>query len=255
MGTWRTFDVRGDKIERDRSDLVARAVAGGVDLFDSSPMYGEAERVLGRALGPVRDRVLVATKVWTADDAVARRQISDALGYFGGRVDLYQVHNLVAWPARVEMLENEKRAGRVRAIGATHFSEAAYGQLRAVMESGTVDVIQIPYNPVQHLAAREILPLAADLEIGVVVMRPFGEGELLRRPPAPDRLKSLAEFGIHTWPQALLKWALSDPRCQVALPATRSPLHLAENLAAGVPPWLGPEERDLVEGLARGDRG
>ena len=252
MGTWRTFDVRGGKAERDRADLVTLAVARGVDLFDSSPMYGEAERVLGRAVAAVRDRVLVATKVWSADAMVAMGQIDAALRYFGGRVDLYQVHNLVAWPARTEMLEAEKRAGRVRAIGATHYSEAAYGQLRAAMESGRVDVIQIPYNPIQHHARQGILPLAAELDIGVVVMRPFGEGSLLRRPPDPARLRPLAAFGVTTWPQALLKWVLSDPRCHSVIPATSSPQHLAENLAAGAPPWLGPEERDLVEHLAAG---
>ena len=50
MGTWRTFDVRGGKVEKERALLVDRAVAAGVDLFDSSPMYGEAERVLGQSL-------------------------------------------------------------------------------------------------------------------------------------------------------------------------------------------------------------
>ena len=40
----------------------------GATFFDSSPMYGEAERVLGRTLEGRRGRAMVATKVWTADD-------------------------------------------------------------------------------------------------------------------------------------------------------------------------------------------
>src|SRR5687768_5054768 len=87
MGTWRTFDVRGAKAERERANLVDRAVQAGMDLFDSSPMYGEAERILGQALAASRDHVLVATKVWAADDAIAARQIQSALAFFGGRVD------------------------------------------------------------------------------------------------------------------------------------------------------------------------
>jgi diketogulonate reductase-like aldo/keto reductase len=55
---------------------------------------------------------------------------------------------------------------------------------------------------------------------------------------------------VTTWPQALLKWILSDPRCHVAIPATSHPERMAENAAAGDPPWLGAEERELVARLA-----
>jgi aryl-alcohol dehydrogenase-like predicted oxidoreductase len=81
-------------------------------------------------------------------------------------------------------------------------------------------------------------------------MRPLGEGELLADASDPDELEPLVEFGIETWPQALLKWALSDQRVDVVIPATRNPLHAAENALAGSPPWLGTEERRLVEQLA-----
>ena len=57
-------------------------------------------------------------------------------------------------------------------------------------------------------------------------------------------------FGVETWPQALLKWALSDKRVDVVIPATRRPERVRENAAAGDPPWLGPDERRLVERLA-----
>jgi aryl-alcohol dehydrogenase-like predicted oxidoreductase len=250
MGTWRTFDVRGGKVERDRASLVELAVKAGIDLFDSSPMYGQAERVLGQSLKPFRDRVLVATKVWSADDSVAARQIAAGLDFFGGRVDLFQVHNLVATPRRLDMLEQLKIEGRVGAIGATHYSETAFGQLRSVMESGRIDAIQVPYNPTQRRVEQEILPLAAELGLGVIVMRPFGEGALVRRAPEAKHLAPLAEFGVTTWPQAILKWVLSDQRCHVAIPATSSPSHLQENLKAASRPWFGDEERDLVVRLA-----
>jgi aryl-alcohol dehydrogenase-like predicted oxidoreductase len=250
MGTWRTFDVRGGRVEKDRALLVDRAVAAGVDLFDSSPMYGEAERVLGQALTAVRHRVIVATKVWSADDGVAARQIANALAFFGSRVDLYQVHNLVSLPGRLEMLQELKREERIRAIGATHFSEAAFGQLQDVMKSGRIDTIQVPYNPIQRQVERDILPLAAELGLGVLIMRPFGEGALLRRRLGEAELAPFAEFGVTTWPQALLKWVLSDPRCHVAIPATSSVDHLEENLRAASPPWFGEKERALVVRLA-----
>jgi aryl-alcohol dehydrogenase-like predicted oxidoreductase len=85
----------------------------------------------------------------------------------------------------------------------------------------------------------------------VIVMRPLGgSGGLLRRRPAASDLESLRPFGVVTWAQALLKWALSDTRVDVVIPATSHPARVSENAAAGSPPWLGPDERRLVERLA-----
>jgi aryl-alcohol dehydrogenase-like predicted oxidoreductase len=251
IGTWKSFDVRGERAEAAARDRVTEAIDAGADLFDSSPMYGEAERVLGAALGGRRDRAQVLTKVWSRDDDEAGRQIDRALAWFGGRVDLYQVHNLVAWRERLTMLDERREDGSVTAIGATHWSPSAFGELEEVMRSGRVTAIQIPYNPHERDVEERILPLAADLGIGVVAMRPFGEGALMRLPPDAAALAPLAPFGVTTWAQALLKWILSDPRCHVAIPATSRAGRSAENAAAGEPPWFGPDERALVASLAR----
>lgn len=249
MGTWRTFDVRGAE-EASAHRIVDEALSVGATFMDSSPMYGEAERVLGAALAGKRDRALIATKIWTSSDEEGRRQVERALEYFGGRVDLYQIHNLVRWREHLALLERLRDEGRVVAIGATHYSAGAFPELAEVMRTGRITAIQIPYNPVQREVEREILPLAADLGIGVVVMRPFAEGGLMRRAPGSDDLAPLRPFGVETWAQALLKWGLSDPRCHVAIPATSRPGRMTENAAAGEPPWFGPEERELVSQLA-----
>jgi aryl-alcohol dehydrogenase-like predicted oxidoreductase len=160
------------------------------------------------------------------------------------------VHNLAAWREQLALIEELREAGRVAYAGATHYSPSAFGELAEVMRTGRVEAIQIPYNPRERAVEREILPLAQELGIGVLVMRPFGEGALMRRAPSEDDLAPLREFGVETWAQALLKWALSDPRCTVAIPATSRPERMTENAAAGEPPWLGPDERALVERLA-----
>jgi aryl-alcohol dehydrogenase-like predicted oxidoreductase len=250
VGTWRTFDVQGTEAERDAAQRVDEALEAGANLFDSSPMYGRAERALGRALEGRRDQALVATKVWTPDDAEAERQAERSLGYFGGFIDLYQVHNLVAWQRRLDLLEHLRDDGRVAAIGATHYSPSAFDELEEVMRTGRVTAVQIPYNPLQREVERRILPLAAELSIGVVVMRPFGAGSLVRRSPSDGDLEPLRPFGVRTWGQALLKWVLSDLRCHVAIPATSRQGRTAENAAAGDAPWFGPTERALVERLA-----
>ena len=110
--------------------------------------------------------------------------------------------------------------------------------------------MQVPLNPFERECEERILPLATELGLAVIVMRPLGEGALLRRRPSVEELAPLREFGVTTWAQALLKWVLSDERVDVAIPATSDPEHARENAAAGEPPWFGPEERRLVERLA-----
>jgi aryl-alcohol dehydrogenase-like predicted oxidoreductase len=247
FGTYRTFDVSDPAQIR---PVVDAALDGGARLFDSSPMYGQAERVLGEALDGRRDRALVATKVWTEDDREAERQIERALAYYGGRVDIYQVHNLVAWEKRLARLERLRDAGQVTAVGITHYRPQAFAELMQIVRSGRVTCIQVPYNPREREVEREVLPLAAELNIGVIVMRPLHVGALARTPPRAEWQSRLAPFGARTWAQALLKWLLSDPRVTTVIPATRDPGHARDNIAAGDPPWFGPDEREYVARLA-----
>ncbi len=249
MGTWRTFDVHG-AAERTVHAIVDEALSVGANFIDSSPMYGAAERVLGDALHGRRQQALVATKVWTGSADEGQSQIHRALDFYAGHVDLFQIHNLLAWKTHLPVLERLRNEGKITAIGATHYSAAAFGELSQIMHTGQISVIQIPYNPRQREVEDTLLPLAQDLGIGVVVMRPFGEGSLMRHIPSAEALKPLEPFGVKTWAQALLKWILSDPRCHVAIPATSRPGRMTENAAAGDPPWFGPQERELVVRLA-----
>src|SRR3954454_13836439 len=191
MGTWRTFDVRGEEAVAGARRVVDAALAAGANVFDSSPMYGAAEDVLGAALEGRRDETFVATKLWSQSPVEGRHQADRALRFFGGRIDLLQVHNLAAWDGQLANIEELRDAGVVRFAGATHYSPSAFGELAKVMRSGRVQAIQVPYNPHEREVEREILPLAEELGIGVLVMRPVGEGALLQRPPkacGPHRL-------------------------------------------------------------------
>ncbi len=250
MGTWQTFDVKGNAASRNARAIVDTALEAGANFFDSSPMYGEAERVLGETLQGRREQAFVATKVWTPSGSEGQAQVRRALQHFGGYVDLYQVHNLVNWREHLAMLERLRDAGQVRAIGATHYSSSSFGELRQVMQTGRITAIQIPYNPFEREVEHAILPLAAELGLGVVVMRPFAEGALMRRIPSAAELAPLQPFGVTTWAQALLKWILSDTRCHVAIPATSRRERMAENASAGEAPWFGAEQRALVARLA-----
>jgi aryl-alcohol dehydrogenase-like predicted oxidoreductase len=245
LGTSNTF---GGDAELAR-DIVGAAYAAGTPFFDTSPMYGNAERSLAAALDGRREEAAVATKIWAPTVEQGREQFARQLEWFG-RVDVEQVHNLVAWREHLGWLEEERETGRVGRIGVTHYSPLAFDEVAEALGTGRFETVQLPLNPYERAAERTLLPLAAELDLPVIVMRPFGEGELLERRPSEDELEPLAELGIETWPQALLKWILSDERVDVVIPATRNPLHAAENALAGSPPWLGAEERRLVERLA-----
>jgi aryl-alcohol dehydrogenase-like predicted oxidoreductase len=243
MGTWRTFDTA-----EARGPLANAAISAGINLFDSSPMYGRAEGVLAAALRGKREQVQVATKIWTESADEGRSQAETAIRLFG-RVDIYQVHNLVSWKAQLKLLEELRDSGQVSVLGATHYQVSAFPELMDVMRTGRIGMIQIPYNPLNQQAARSVLPLAEELGLGVLVLSPL-QGGIMQAKPKPEELRSL---GVTTWPQAVLKWVAGDPRVSCVLTATHLESHARENAEAGDAPWFDPEQRALVERIARGN--
>lgn len=239
MGTWQTFDTTVD-----RSGIVEEALAAGIDLFDSSPMYGRAESALASALGNRRKDALIATKVWTPSAAEGEAQARAALSWFA-RIDIYQVHNLVNWQAQLRLLERLKGEGRVSAVGATHYLPSAFSDLCDLMRSGRLEMVQLPYTPRLRDAEKRVLPLAAELGIGVLVHSPLRFGVLEKRLAADV----LAGFGVKTMAQLVLKWIASDPRVSSVLTATRTPGRPTENAVAGEPPWFDAREREEIAGL------
>ena len=245
LGTWRTFGGDAELAER----VVDAAFATGTTVVDSSPMYGGAEASLGHALKSRREQAVVATKIWSPSTDEGRAQFGNQLEWFG-RVEIEQVHNLVAWREHLQWLEDEREAGRVERLGVTHYDPSTFAELERALSTRRFETLQVPLNPYEPECEERLLPLAAELGVAVIVMRPLGAGALTRRLPSPQELEPLAPFGVRTWPQALLKWALSDPRVDAVIPATSDPEHARANALAGDPPWLGDGERRLVEQLA-----
>lgn len=245
LGTWNSFDDDAPLA----GEVIGAALEAGERLIDSSPMYGGAERSLAAALDGRRDDAIVATKIWAGSVEKGRQQFGRQLSWYG-RVDVEQVHNLVAWREHLPWLERERDRGAIGRLGVTHYSPGAFAELATALRTGRFQAVQVPYNPRERDCERELLPLAAELDVAVLVMRPLAEGALLRRTPAAEELEPLRPFGVEAWAQALLKWALSDERVDVVIPATRNPDHARTNAIAGEPPWLGAEERALVEHLA-----
>jgi len=236
MGTWQTFDTA-----EDRTPIVEEALSVGMNLFDSSPMYGRAEQTLAKALKGRRDRAIIASKIWTSSPSEGREQANHALRLFG-RVEIYQVHNFVNWPAQLRLLEELKGKGKVDAVGATHYDPSGFDDLCDLMSTGRLDMVQIPYNPLRREAERRVLPLATELGLGVLTHSPLRYGVLHR--PLDKRV--LAQLKVQTAAQAVLKWIASDPRVTCVLTATKTPGRPPENAQAGDPPWFDADQRERL---------
>jgi aryl-alcohol dehydrogenase-like predicted oxidoreductase len=250
LGTYRVFQVSSDgDVTRCEAVVDAALDDDAPALFDSSPMYGNAESVLAQAVGERRDEAIIATKVWARNRALGEQQIEQALGWFEW-VDIYQIHNLLGKADHLPCLRQLQQKGRIRAIGASHYLPSQLPVLLEMMRKREIETVQVPYHPLERSVEAEILPEAERLGVGVIVMTPLGAGRLVARTPDPEALAPLADFGVYTWAQVLIKWILSDPRVHAVIPATQNPDHMRENMSAGQPPWFGGDERMYVRRLA-----
>jgi len=252
LGTWQTFDVGAGAAREPLRRVLQRFVELGGRVVDSSPMYGRAESVVGDLAAELglRDKLFVATKVWTSGREAGIAQMEESLRRLrAGRLDLMQVHNLVDWRTHLRTLGEWKRAGRVRYVGVTHYTAGAYGELEQVMKTAALDFVQLNYSLREREAERRLLPLAADRGIAVVVNRPFAEGALFRRVRSQTLPPWAAEIGCRSWAALFLKWIVAHPAVTCVIPATSRPEHLEDNMQAAMGPLPDTALRDRIAGV------
>jgi diketogulonate reductase-like aldo/keto reductase len=182
----------------------------------------------------VRERLFLATKVWTRgrEDGVLQMQQSFRR-LRADRMDLMQVHNLVDVATHTKTLQEMRAAGQVRYIGITHYTSSAYAEVERWLKTRAYDFLQINYSLAEREAEQRLLPLAQDRKIAVIANRPFAEGALFRRTKGKSLPPWAAELGIASWAQFFLKWIVANPAVTCAIPGTGRPDHMADNLAAG----------------------
>ncbi|MDB5743970.1 MAG: aldo/keto reductase [Polaromonas sp.] len=239
-GTYVGFDAApGDAAYAQLPGVLQALFAAGGSVLDSSPMYGRAETTTGellRAAGS-RAKAFIATKVWTRGRNEGLAQIEQSFARLAtDRIDLLQVHNLVDWRTQLATLRRLKEAGRVRYVGITHYTASAYDEVQAVLRAEKLDFLQINYALDDRAAAERVLPLAQERGVAVLVNQPFGGGGLLRRLSGKPVPGWAGEIGCASWAQVLLKFVLSHPAVTCAIPGTRRPEHMQDNLAAGSGP-------------------
>ncbi|MEP6648939.1 MAG: aldo/keto reductase [Lapillicoccus sp.] len=273
----------------DRSEavgLIRDAVGLGVTFFDTAEVYGPFvnEEIVGEALAPHRDEVVIATKFGFAYDDDGRqtgvssrpdnirRAADGSLRRLGVDViDLYYQHRVdpdvpiedVAGTVK-ELVE----AGKVRHFG---MSEAAVETIRRAHAVHPVTALQSEFSLWWRTPEREVLPTVAELGIGFVPYSPLGKGFLTGtidastsfaendiRATIPrfaedvreanqrlvDRLKVVAERNQATTAQIALAWLLAQKPWIAPIPGTRKRHRLEENLAAAD---LELSETDLAE--------
>jgi len=217
-----------------RETLKTFAAAGG-KVIDTAPMYGSSEVVLGQLIAGlgIRKQLFLATKVYASGRESGIEEMNDSFKRLQtDRIDLIQVHNLSDTETQLAAMREGKRAGRYRYIGVTTSQDAQYGEMEAVLKRETLDFVQVDYSIDNRSAAERILPLALERRVAVLVNLPFGRARLfstVRGKPLPAWA---AELDCASWAQFFLKYVVGHPAVTVAIPGTRRPEHVLDNLGA-----------------------
>ncbi|MGD8368211.1 MAG: aldo/keto reductase [Desulfobacterales bacterium] len=255
MGTWQAGKTMWTGIDDKETEKAIRAAFdAGITTFDTATVYGDghSERILGKALSDVRDKVVIATKVFAHslhyDGVIAacKQSLTD-LGT--DYIDLYQIH----WPAgsfgskkvpieeTMRALNDLKDQEKIRAIGVSNFSGK---QIAEAAEFGRIDSLQPPYSLFWRQAEAEAIPYCRENGITVLAYSPMAQGFLTgkfgpghrfdrgdhrakNRLFAPDlypkvlealeALRPIAEKHDATLAQLALAWVISHPNtCAIA---------------------------------------
>jgi diketogulonate reductase-like aldo/keto reductase len=236
LGTYDVFDV-GSTPEAIaiRKDIVDKLVAAGGSLLDTSPMYNRSERIIGDVIeaGVTRDKLFLATKVWTDGQAAGARQMQSSADLMNTDViDLMQVHNLRDTTVHMETIREWQEEGRIRYSGLTHYTAGAHASLVREMQEFKPQFIQINYSLGEREAENRVLPLAQEMGIAVLINRPYQAGRLFRAVSGRELPDFAKEFAA-SWGQFFLKFIISHPAVTCVIPATSKPHHMADNLGAG----------------------
>jgi diketogulonate reductase-like aldo/keto reductase len=167
------------------------------------------------------------------DEALLRANIQRILK-LSGKKQLDLVH---AWPEFAvpnwDTMRNLKDEGLTKYIGISRHKSSYYETMMKVMETGTVDFVQVNYSPLEREADERILPMAMDKGIAVNINRAFLNGDYFGLVSGHELPEWAAEFDCESWAQFALKYSLSHPAVTCVLTETSNPKHVIDNIGAG----------------------
>jgi aryl-alcohol dehydrogenase-like predicted oxidoreductase len=222
-----------------RREVLAGLTASGASIIDTAPGYRDSEQTIGDLLADIgnRKQAFVATKV-TADGDLAKGigMIEESKRRLKTNVlDLVQIHSLNGVDVLFPHLFDLKKKGVIRYVGITTSNENQHDKMIDLLKTQELDFIQVDYSLANRASAEDVLPLAAEKKVGVLINLPFGgrrEGNLFSRiggAPLPDWA---AEIDANSWGQFLLKYVVSHPAVTAAIPGMTKLAHLEDNLGA-----------------------
>jgi aryl-alcohol dehydrogenase-like predicted oxidoreductase len=223
-----------------RREVIAGLTAGGASVIDTAPSYRESEQILGELIGDIGNRrqIFLATKVTarggTREEGIAMLDNSFRM-LRTETLDLVQVHNLVGTAVLLPLLREQVAAKKIRYVGITTSQDAQYAEMTSIMKNEALDFIQIDYSLGNRGAGDELLPLAADRGMAVLINLPFGgrrDGNLFSRVRGQELPGWANEIGAKSWGQLFLKYVVSHPAVTCAIPGMTRLANLEDNLAA-----------------------
>jgi aryl-alcohol dehydrogenase-like predicted oxidoreductase len=253
--------------------VVDAAIAAGIDFFDTADIYGQgrSEKFLGRALGPRRSKVIVATKFGHPGNGrlrgghpdVVRQAAEDSLRRLGtDYIDLYQMHRPdpdVPVAETLGALQELVRAGKVREIGSSNFSAAQIREADVAAGETRFVSVQNDYSLLQREPEAEVLPECERLGLAFLPFFPLASGLLTgkyrkgRPAPAGARLSdpqweermraderldevealiAFAESRGHTVLELAFAWLLARPAVASVIAGATKPEQVHANAAA-----------------------
>jgi aryl-alcohol dehydrogenase-like predicted oxidoreductase len=225
----------------------------GGKVVDTARGYGISEEVIGKLLADIgnRDKIFLATKTPLGGDVSAGKAVLDESfrRLQVSKLDLLQVHNMNGMDSLMPHFKEYKAAGKLRYIGMSTSQDGQYEPIMAAMRTHKPDFVQVDYSIGNRGAADNVLKLAEEMKIGVLINVPFGGRGRTMFPrvanvPVPDFAK---EFDATTWAQFFLKYIISHPAVTVTIPGTTTVAYLQDNQAGGRGRLPTPELRKRME--------
>lgn len=237
-----------------RKEVLQNFPVLGAKVVDTARGYGESEVVIGKLVKELgnRDKLFIATKTpirgdvkpgdGEIEEAFARLQVE--------KIDLLQIHNFHKIDDLFPRLKEWKQAGKVRYIGATTSTDEQYPQMINALKTLPLDFIQVDYSIGNRGAGDEILPLAQEKGVAVLINMPFGgrrDGNLLPKVSGKPLPEWAADVDVTSWAQLLLKYNISHPAVTAVIPGTTKLSHLKDNQLAGRGHLLSADQRKKLE--------
>jgi len=210
----------------------------GGSVIDTAAAYGDSEALIGDALAAlgIRERMFLATKLTaggllsgSGGEASFQRSLERLKTK---RLDLLQVHNLNGVDSLMPMLQQWKKAGKIRYIGVTTSRTSQHGDLVEAMRKFPLDFIQVDYSIANRDAAANVFPVALERGVAVLANLPLARASLIGQAGQRALPDWAGDIDISSWSQFFLKYVISHPAVTCAIPGSTKLAHLEDNQRA-----------------------